>query len=139
MNLTFSQITKVKGKIIDEKLNCIPGVKITNINTKKFTFSNQIGEFEIEASKNDTLKFEIVGLTNEKIVVKKINETIRLIMINKEVNCLGIEWTQKQYDKAYRKINKRLIKLYKIANKKKVWNSNHCINKKEYPNNVSKN
>ncbi|PIQ17426.1 MAG: hypothetical protein COW66_11815, partial [Flavobacteriaceae bacterium CG18_big_fil_WC_8_21_14_2_50_34_36] len=70
---------------------------------------------------NDTLKFQMIGLTTDKIKIEKPTQTLNVIMINKEVNCLGANWTEKQYRKAYQQIEKRLKELYKKADDQNVW------------------
>ncbi len=126
-NLTFAQIeTIVRGKIVDEKLTCLFGVKITNLNSGTESISDQNGRYEIIASENDTLEFQMIGLTTDKIKIEKETETLNLIMMDKDVNCLGAIWTERQYRKAYREIEKRLKKLYKKAEKQNLWTKNNC-------------
>ena len=126
-NLTFSQIgTNLSGKIVDEKLNCLFGVKITNLNTRAESISDQNGRYKIIATENDTLEFQMIGLTTDKIKIEKPTQTLNLIMMDKDVNCLGAIWTDKQYRRAYRGIEKRLEKLYKTAEKQNVWKNSSC-------------
>ncbi|WP_072990258.1 carboxypeptidase-like regulatory domain-containing protein [Pseudozobellia thermophila] len=126
-NLTFAQIgTNLSGKIVDEKLTCLFGVKITNLNSGAESISDRNGRYEISATENDTLKFQMIGLTTDKIKIEKPTRTLNLIMIDKDVNCLGAEWTEKQYRKAYREIEKRLKKLYKKAEKRNAWKNSSC-------------
>ncbi len=125
--MTFAQIeTIVRGKIVDEKLTCLFGVKITNLNSGTESISDQNGRYEIIASENDTLEFQMIGLTTDKIKIEKETETLNLIMMDKDVNCLGAIWTERQYRKAYREIEKRLKKLYKKAEKQNLWTKNNC-------------
>ncbi|UAB75580.1 carboxypeptidase-like regulatory domain-containing protein [Mesoflavibacter sp. SCSIO 43206] len=126
-NLTFAQTgTNLSGKIVNEKLNCLFGVKITNLNSGTESISDQNGRYEINATENDTLEFQMIGLTTDKIKVEKTTQTLNLIMMDKDVNCLGAIWTDKQYRKAYRGIEKRLKKLYKTAEKQNVWKNSSC-------------
>ena len=126
-NLTFAQIgTKLSGKIVNEKLTCLFGVKITNLNSATESISDQNGRYEIIASENDTLEFQIVGLTTDKIKIEKPTRTLNLIMMNKDVNCLGAIWTEKQYRKANKRIERQLKKLYKKAEKENVWKNSSC-------------
>ena len=126
-NLTFSQIgTKLSGKIVDEKLTCLFGVKITNLNSGTESISDQNGQYEIIVSENDTLEFQIIGLTTDKIKIEKPTQTWNLIMMNKDVNCLGAIWTEKQYRKANKRIEKQLKKLYKKAKKEELWKNSSC-------------
>jgi hypothetical protein len=126
-NLTFAQIgTNSSGKIVDEKLKCLFGVKIRNLNSGAESLSDQNGRYEIIATENDTLEFQMIGLTNEKIRIEKPTQTLNLIMIDKDVNCLGAIWTERQYRKAYQEIEKRLKKLYKKAERQNVWKNSSC-------------
>ncbi len=126
-NLTFAQNgTKVSGKIVDEKLTCLFRVKITNLNSGTKSTSDQNGRYEILATENDTLEFQMVGLSTDKIKIEKPTQTRNLIMMDKEVNCLGAIWTDKQYRKAYKRIERQLKKLYKKAEKLNVWKNSSC-------------
>ena len=126
-NIIFAQNTiKLSGKIVDENLNCLFGVIITNLNSGEQVLSDKNGRFEIKVTNNDSLEFRTVGLTTEKIKIKKSTNTVNLILISKKVNCLGALWTEKQYRKANREIEKQLRKLYKIAKKQDIWNKNCC-------------
>ena len=126
-NITFAQIdTKVSGKIIDEKMTCLFGVKITNLRSGTESRTDQYGFYEIKAMLNDTLKFQMIGLTSDKIKIEEPTQTLNVIMINKEVNCLGANWTEKQYRKAYQLIEKRLKELYKKADDENVWKNSGC-------------
>ena len=125
--MTFTQIgPNLSGKIVDEKLTCLFGVKITNLNSGAESISDQNGGYEIIATENDTLEFQMIGLTTDKIKIEKPTHTLNLIMMDKDVNCLGAIWTERQYRKAYREIEKRLKKLYKKAEKQNVWKNSSC-------------
>jgi len=120
--LTYSQVeTKLSGKIIDDKLTSLFGVKITDLNNGAESITDQNGQFEINVSQNDTLEFSFIGLTSEKIKIETINENLNLIMIDKSVNCLGAIWTDKMYERAEKKQNRMIKKLYKKAEKNNVW------------------
>ena len=126
-HLTFAQIrTRMSGKIVDEKLTCLFGVKITNLNSGAESTSDQNGRYEIIATENDTLEFQMIGLTTDKIKIEKPTQALNLIMMDKDVNCLGADWSDRQYQKAYREIEKRLKKLYKAAEKQSVWKNSSC-------------
>ena len=114
------------GKIVNEKLTCLFGVKITNLNSGTESLSDQNGRYEIIATENDTLEFQIVGFTTDKIKIEKPTQTRNLIMMDKDVNCLGAIWTEKQYRKANKRIERQLKKLYKKAEKEKVWKNSSC-------------
>ncbi|WP_267405856.1 MULTISPECIES: carboxypeptidase regulatory-like domain-containing protein [unclassified Chryseobacterium] len=52
----FSQ-QQISGKITDENDFRIPSVLVVNITKNKQSYSNSVGEFSIEASKNDQIRF----------------------------------------------------------------------------------
>ncbi|MDN3692513.1 carboxypeptidase regulatory-like domain-containing protein [Chryseobacterium tructae] len=58
--IAFSQQI-VRGIIADEKGANLSSVMIINISTDKKVFSNSLGEFAIEVSKNDELRFILEG------------------------------------------------------------------------------
>jgi uncharacterized protein YecT (DUF1311 family) len=41
--------------------------------------------------------------------------------MDKSVNCLGSPWTERQYSKSDRRINRKYKDLYKQADKKGIW------------------
>ncbi|WP_082140567.1 hypothetical protein [Chryseobacterium sp. FH2] len=59
-NYLFSQQT-VTGKISDENGIILAGTTVINITKDSKTYSNSLGEFSIEASKNDELRFVRAG------------------------------------------------------------------------------
>ena len=126
-NLTSAQMgTKLSGKIVDEKLTCLYGVKIKNLTKGTESISDQNGSYEISVEENDTLEFQMIGLTTDQIKIEKLTQTLNLIMMDKEVNCLGADWTESQYKKANRRIDMRLKKLYKKAEEQNVWKNSSC-------------
>lgn len=118
----YSQDFKIKGRVVDENFNSLVGVMVSNTKLHKHITTNIKGEFEITANICDSLKFEFVGLTPEIIIVNSKRE-INLIMIDKSVNCLGAIWSERDYKRAYRKISKKHKRLYKKADKLRIWNS----------------
>ena len=126
-NWAYAQIEiKIDGKIVDENMTCLYGVKITNLNSGEETISDQNGTYEIIATEKDTIQFELIGMTTDKIKIVKPTQTLNLIMMDKDVNCLGANWSDKQYHKANRQIEKRLKQLYKEADKREVWKESSC-------------
>jgi len=122
LNQTFSQSKIIlTGKIVDENLTCLQGVKITNKTSGEVILTDQNGSYKITALKNDTISFEMVGLTTDNIKIERSTEPLNLIMMDKNVNDLGAIWTDKDYHQAHRQINKTLKKLYKKADKQNVW------------------
>ncbi|QTD38333.1 carboxypeptidase-like regulatory domain-containing protein [Polaribacter batillariae] len=70
----FSQKNKTLffGKIIDSS-TVVKNAHIINLNTKRGTFSNDRGLFEILASENDSLQISSIGFKTQKIKVKKLH------------------------------------------------------------------
>ena len=120
INPIFGQSIKIEGKVINEKFNNLIAVNVDNLNSRESCVTDKNGFFETYAEIGDTLKFSFIGLTNDKIVIND-SEFIKLIMVDKSVNCLGAEWTKRDYEKADRQINKRMKKLYKEAGIKEIW------------------
>ncbi|MCW3161999.1 carboxypeptidase regulatory-like domain-containing protein [Chryseobacterium oryctis] len=92
----FSQ-QKITGRIKDENGIALSGTTIININTDTKTYSDTSGEFSIDASKNDELRFIRVGyerisgrvLTNDSnpfllITMIKIPEVIEEVKVSKK-------------------------------------------------------
>ena len=123
-SLSFSQ---VKGKILNVNLQSLAGVKITNLNTGKVSHSDPNGCFKMEASAGESLRFEFPGLTSEKIEIIKNGQDIHLIMIDKDLNCIGQTLSQKQIEKNQKIIRKKLKKLYRKARKQKIWQAETCL------------
>ncbi|AMM50931.1 hypothetical protein TH61_06675 [Rufibacter sp. DG15C] len=119
-------VTNIEGKIIDDKLHCLTGVVISNLKSGAKATSDQKGQFKIIASQGDSLEFRMVGFTTDKILIKDSSLPIKLIMADKEVNCLGAFWTERQYRVASRRMDRRMKKLYKQANGKDAWEQ--CFN-----------
>ncbi|WP_158027198.1 carboxypeptidase-like regulatory domain-containing protein [Labilibacter marinus] len=116
----LGQSTMIKGKIKDKKLNSLLAVNIVNINTKESCRTDKNGSFKINAEIGDTLKFSYIGLTDETIIITNYR-LLKLIMVDKSVNCLGAEWSKRDYQQANRKIDKEIKKLYKKADLKEIW------------------
>jgi Fe(3+) dicitrate transport protein len=72
-----------RGIIADQQNDVLPGVKIYNLNSKKYSRTSVNGEFTIQANKNDTLAFTFSFYDTLIIVVGidiKVNEKNRLKM-----------------------------------------------------------
>lgn len=122
--ICFSQTGAIEGKILDENLHQAIGTNVINKSTKDQTIADENGNYKINASKGDTLAFQYIGFTTEIRVVEKENEKLNIILMDKDVNCLGAVWSQRDYKKAYRRIEKQYRKLYAEAEEKKKWNEN---------------
>ena len=71
----------VKGTVINESTKYSePGINIINLNTLKISKSNQKGEFEIEASLNDSIHFSSEGYRSLKL--KVTNDWIKNTSMN---------------------------------------------------------
>jgi len=119
---SFGQRTLIHGKIIDEKFESVIGGVITNKATGDKVYSGSIGQFQINVTTSDTLVFEFIPFTTETRIVTNPTEKLKIILMDKEVNCLGAVWTDKQYKKANKRINKRYKDLYNQANKLNKFN-----------------
>ncbi|WP_308993398.1 hypothetical protein QLS71_011470 [Mariniflexile litorale] len=98
-NFVISQ--QIIGKIYDNE-SSVKGAKILNTNKNIFTYTNEYGDFSIDASINDTLKFtslfhkEKDVLLNEKSFENKI--VIELIKIVNDLDeVLLMDKTQKTF------------------------------------------
>lgn len=84
-NLVFSQ-QKITGKIYGEKA-VAKHVRITNITQDTSTYSDEKGDFSINASENDTISFESSFYIAQKIRVKALHFTeILVIQLKNQVN-----------------------------------------------------
>lgn len=64
----------IAGTIYDcEKLE-IPGAKIINLNTNKFSTSDFFGKFTLEVRKGDILKIEFDGYKSQRVLINSKNE-----------------------------------------------------------------
>ena len=77
-NLVFSQ-QKITGKIYGEKV-VAKHVRITNITQETSTYSDEKGDFSINASENDTISFESSFYIAQKIRVKALHFTEILVI-----------------------------------------------------------
>ncbi len=76
----------IKGKVIDDTGNALPGVSVQVKNTLRGTFSDIEGAFQITASANDTLVFSMVGMVGQKIPVGSSAEiNIKMVTENTQL------------------------------------------------------
>ena len=120
-NLSFAQEIEVHGKLIDKEFKPLVGVKIENLSTKLQTRSDKSGNYVIKATLNDTLTFNLIGLTEEVRVVSE--NKINVILIDKTLNCLGSPWSDRKWKKEQKRVDKYYEKLYKIANRENHWDT----------------
>jgi Fe(3+) dicitrate transport protein len=72
-----------RGTIVDQQNDELPGVKIQNLNSKKFARTSIDGEFNIKAELNDTIIFTFSSFDTLKVVAGKdiiSNDSKRLTM-----------------------------------------------------------
>ncbi len=64
----YGQNVEVKGKIVDDINDPLPGVSVTIKGTTKGTITDVDGNYSIEVSRNQTLVFSLVGMTPQEVV-----------------------------------------------------------------------
>ncbi|ALL05973.1 hypothetical protein AQ505_10990 [Pedobacter sp. PACM 27299] len=107
--------------MLDSELKPIVAARVEN-KLKNLRFYTDInGDYNIETSIGDTLKFLSIGLSPESRVIMDLSRDCNIILIDKEVNCLGAIWDERDYKKAYRQVNRKYNRLNIEANKKKLW------------------
>lgn len=118
-NLTFAQVeSKIHGKIIDENFEPLENVLIKNLNSGVQYRTDRYREFHGRADRNDTLQFQYISLRTEKVPIVTSDQNIHLIMVEDYYPEFGTEEIYRKFEKAEKK---RIKKLYKLANKKGVW------------------
>ena len=65
----FAQAHEVKGKVLDEESNPIPGANVMIKGTTSGTITTGNGEFQLNASDGDVLAISFVGYTTEEVTV----------------------------------------------------------------------
>ncbi len=64
----YGQNVEVKGKIVDDINDPLPGVSVSIKGTTKGTITDVDGNYSIEVSRNQTLVFSLVGMTPQEVV-----------------------------------------------------------------------
>ncbi len=72
---SFSQVT---GKIVDENGLEAPGVNVLIKGTNNGTVSNISGEFQINATKGDTIAISFIGYESQELPVSQINQVFSI-------------------------------------------------------------
>ncbi len=117
--ICYGQIV-VQGRVLDEDLKpLVCAVATPSLKQKVLTDKN--GDFSIKSKPGDTLIFSGIGFTDEIRMVGNSTKKINVVLMNKQVNCLGAVWSKKEYKKANRRINTLYRKLYATANKQNLW------------------
>jgi hypothetical protein len=119
---SFSQTKQIKGRILDEQLNPIPGAQINDLKNHQASIANAEGFYSISASVSDTIKYKFVGSTNEIRIVINPEQHINVILIDKTLNDLGVIWTKKQWERAEKKTKRYYHQLEIKADQSGKWN-----------------
>eukprot|EP01132_Coremiostelium_polycephalum_P021817 gene21817-25892_t len=92
--ICFGQIV-VQGRVLNEDLKpLVCAVANPSLSQKVLTDKN--GDFSIKSKPDDTLIFSGIGFTDEIRVVGISTKKINVILMNKQVNCLGAAWSEKE-------------------------------------------
>ena len=68
--LTAQAQQAIKGKVVDENNEPLPGVNVQIKNTSDGTISNMDGEFSLNVKNNQTLIFSFIGMQTTDVVYK---------------------------------------------------------------------
>jgi TonB-linked SusC/RagA family outer membrane protein len=71
---------KVKGEVVDDRGNVMPGVSVVVQGTMRGTVTDIDGEFEIMAKKTDALTFSFIGYKTETVLIKGQSKIEHVIM-----------------------------------------------------------
>lgn len=64
----YGQNVEVKGKVVDDINDPLPGVSVSIKGTTRGTITDVDGNYSIEVSRNQTLVFSLVGMTSQEVV-----------------------------------------------------------------------
>lgn len=64
----YGQNVEVKGKVVDDINDPLPGVSVSIKGTTRGTITDVDGNYSIEVSRNQTLVFSLVGMTPQEVV-----------------------------------------------------------------------
>ena len=64
----YGQNEEVKGKVVDDINDPLPGVSVSIKGTTRGTITDVDGNYSIEVSRNQTLVFSLVGMTPQEVV-----------------------------------------------------------------------
>lgn len=91
VNAQSNQQIQVTGTVKDELSLPLPGVSVTNLNTRKAAVTNQDGKFGILASRGDSLAITFVGYRRYAVAVKDvINFNITLQAASNSLNEVAV-------------------------------------------------
>ncbi|MGO4770062.1 von Willebrand factor type A domain-containing protein [Flavobacterium sp. W22_SRS_FK3] len=100
--VTFAQEKTITGIVSDESKLPLPGVNITNQNTKKTAITNFNGAYTIQAQKGDLLVFDYIGYKSQRQKVESSN-TINIKLLPQsqslqEVVVVGYGTSSNEYE-----------------------------------------
>ena len=67
---TFAISQQINGRVYDHE-SSVKGAKISNISKNSFSYSDEQGDFSIDASIQDTLKFTSLFHEEKKLILNK--------------------------------------------------------------------
>ncbi len=73
-------VAQVTGKVTDEKNNPLQGVTVLNVSTQAATQTRELGQFNIEAERGDTLEFTFVGYEKIKRKVVSLSDDLVILL-----------------------------------------------------------
>ena len=120
-SMTFYGQTSIKGRILGPDLKPVVGASVINKSTNLNVRTDKNGDYQIRANICDTLNFFSIGLSPESRIIEVLTKKCNIILIDKEVNCLGAIWDERDYKRAYRRVNNSYKKLNKLANTGELW------------------
>ncbi|OFY42927.1 MAG: hypothetical protein A2X18_02205 [Bacteroidetes bacterium GWF2_40_14] len=75
----------IRGRILDDSQLPLPGVSIFNLMSKKGSYSDNYGDYTIEVSNGDRLRFTSIGMTAKEIVIIGTGVVYNVEMTNENV------------------------------------------------------
>ena len=112
----------IKGKIVNEKGEPIPGANVQVKGTRKGTTTNTDGDFNIDADKGDILIISYVGYATRQVTVTDDKSLHIALSVNSQqlgelvVTALGIQRRQKSLTYSTQKINNAELTTVKSMN-----------------------
>lgn len=78
-HLAFSQVSEIRGTVLDNQSQPIPGVSVLIKGTFKGTITNFDGEYSVEASLGQTLVFSFIGFDDREVVIDRSLIDIQMV------------------------------------------------------------
>ncbi|HEY4325219.1 MAG TPA: hypothetical protein VGN20_14575 [Mucilaginibacter sp.] len=104
-------IKVVKGRVIGMSLENLNGVTVSNTRTAEKVITNNLGFYQLNVAKYDTITFESPGHSKELRVIKRTNENLNVILIKRKTDTLS------PGSEEYKKAGKADNELYRILEK----------------------